>query len=389
MNLDLRLDSVTDDDLLSRTTALVATSRRVEAELVAHLAEVDARELYLREACPSMFVYATTRLGLSEAEAYLRIHAGRAARRFPMILDLLAAGRIHLSAIAKLSPHLSEENVDRLLARAAGRSKREIDVLVAELVPKPDAPALIRRVPVARGPQLRPDGVVRGSEIATAADSAPIPPSVSAPVPALAPAQVAPLAPARFKVQFTASAELEGKLARARALLRHQVPDGDLAAIVDRAVTLLVRELEREKCAATEKPRRSLAEADVTPRSRHIPAPVRRAVWKRDGAQCTYVDEQGRRCPARELLEFHHVAPFARGGDHDPSNIRLLCRSHNRYQAEIDFGREVIERQVDASRRSRGGNRSRVGERPLTWVSGSRDYVARGRRLSTRSRRPC
>ena len=368
MNLDLCLDSVTDDDLLSRTTALVATSRRVEAELVAHLAEVDARALYLRDACPSMFVYATTRLGLSEAEAYLRIHAGRAARRFPAILDLLATGRIHLSAIAKLAPHLSAENVDGLLARAAGRSKREIEMLVAELAPKPDAPARIRRVPAARGTELRPGGVARASETVAGADPAPVPPIASAPVPAIAPGSLTPLAPARFRVQFTASSELEAKLSRARALLRHQVPDGDLAEIVGRAVTLLLRELERGKCAQSEKPRRSLEEVDVTPRSRHIPAPVRRVVWERDAAQCTFVDQRGFRCPARELLEFHHEAAFARGGDHDPSNVRLLCRGHNRYQAEIDFGRETIERRVKAARRRRRGNGSRAEERPIAWL---------------------
>jgi 5-methylcytosine-specific restriction endonuclease McrA len=134
---------------------------------------------------------------------------------------------------------------------------------------------------------------------------------------------------------------------------------------VDRAITLLLRELERGKVAQSEKPRLTVAEADVTPRSRRVPAPVRREVWKRDGAQCTYVDEQGRRCPARELLEFHHETPFARGGDHDPCNVRLFCRSHNRYQAELDFGRETVERHVDAARRGRpsraGGRRLRVG----------------------------
>jgi 5-methylcytosine-specific restriction endonuclease McrA len=365
MNLDLRLTSLTDDDLLACTAALLTSSRRVEAELVAHLAEVDARQLYLQEACPSMFAYATTRLGLSEAEAYLRITAGRMSRRFPVVLDLMAAGRIHLSAIAKLAPHLTQENVDSLLARAAGRSKREIEVLVAELAPKPDAPALIRRVPAARGTQLRPGGVARASDTVAATVPAAVPPIASAPAPATAPALLAPIAPARFKVQFTASSELEAKLSRARALLRHQVPDGDLAVIVDRAITLLLRELERGKVAQSEKPRLTVAEADVTPRSRRVPAPVRREVWKRDGAQCTYVDEQGRRCPARELLEFHHETPFARGGDHDPANVRLLCRSHNRYQAELDFGRETVERHVDAARRGRpsraGGRRLRVG----------------------------
>ncbi len=94
-----------------------------------------------------MHVYATTRLHLSDAEAYLRITAARLSRRFPMVLDMLADGRLHLSAIAKLAPHLREDNAEVLLGRAARRSKREIELLVAELAPRPDVPSRMRRLP--------------------------------------------------------------------------------------------------------------------------------------------------------------------------------------------------------------------------------------------------
>jgi hypothetical protein len=63
------LASVSDDELLRRLSELLRQSRRVEADLVAHIAEVDERRLYAREACPSMFVYCTAVLHLSEPEA--------------------------------------------------------------------------------------------------------------------------------------------------------------------------------------------------------------------------------------------------------------------------------------------------------------------------------
>jgi hypothetical protein len=342
----LLLETLSDDALLARLDEVVKRGRRVEAELIWHLAEVDRRRLYRREACQSMFVYATSRLRLSEAEAFLRITVARVSRRFPSVLTMLADGRLHLSAIAKLAPHLRDDDGEALLARAVGRSKREIEMLVAELAPRPDAPAGMRRLPAPAPPELRPGGVgsrevtgeagVAAAQVAAAqVAAAPVRPALP---PARAPAAVvAPLAPSRYRVQFTAGSELRDKIARAQALLRHQVPSGDLAEVFDRAVTLLLGHLERTRFAATAAPRKSVEEADPTPSSRHIPAPIRRAVWQRDGGQCTFHDAKGRRCPARERLEFHHDVPFARGGDHSESNVRLVCSSHNAYQAELDY----------------------------------------------------
>ena len=139
--------TLSDDELLQRLSELLKQSRRVESELVAHIGEVDARRLYAREAASSMFVYCTERLNLSEHEAYLRIAVARASREHPLLLEMLADGRLHLSGIAKLAPCLTEANRETLLARAAGKSKREVEELVAELAPKPDVPSTIRKLP--------------------------------------------------------------------------------------------------------------------------------------------------------------------------------------------------------------------------------------------------
>jgi len=141
------LELVPDNELLRRLSELLRQSRRVEADLVAHIGEVDARRLYAREASPSMFAYCTEVLHLSEFEAYLRITVARAARQHPVLLEMLREGGLHLTAIAKLSPHLTRENCETLVRRAARRSKREIEELVAEVAPRPDALALLRKLP--------------------------------------------------------------------------------------------------------------------------------------------------------------------------------------------------------------------------------------------------
>ena len=150
MKYKLQLKSISmisDDELLRRLSDLLQQSRRVEAELVAHIGEVDERRLYASQGSPSMFSYATEVLHLSEAEAYLRITVARASRKHPVLLEMLADGRCHLSGIAKLAPHLSEVNRDKFLGRASHQSKRKIEELVAELAPKPDVPAAIRKLP--------------------------------------------------------------------------------------------------------------------------------------------------------------------------------------------------------------------------------------------------
>jgi hypothetical protein len=149
---------------------------------------------------------------------------------------------------------------------------------------------------------------------------------------------------AATKVQFTASAELHDKLERLRALMRSSVPDGDLAAIVEQAVTEKLQRLEARRFARTQAPRKALAQTDTSPRGRQIPAAVKRAVYERDGGRCRYVDAQGRRCTARQGLEFHHRHPFGLGGDHSVANTSLQCRRHNGYLAEVDYGREAIAR---------------------------------------------
>jgi hypothetical protein len=154
------------------------------------------------------------------------------------------------------------------------------------------------------------------------------------------PPVVAPLAPARYKLQFTVSEETYQTLRRAQDLLRHAIPNDDPAAIVDRALTMLVEHLEKTKWAATTRPQ---ASPGLAAGSRHIPAAVRRVVWARDSGQCTFVGTAGR-CTERGCLEFHHVVAYASGGPPTVENIALRCRSHNQYEAAQEFPLFVRER---------------------------------------------
>jgi hypothetical protein len=142
-------------------------------------------------------------------------------------------------------------------------------------------------------------------------------------------------------VQFTLSGEAHEKLRRVQDLLRHSIPDGDPAAIFERALTLLLNNLEMQKLAAVARPRPARSARSGSERSRHVPSAVRRAVWARDEGRCAFVGTNGR-CGERGFLEFHHVVPFADGGGSTVENLQLRCRAHNAYEAKLYFELSVV-----------------------------------------------
>jgi hypothetical protein len=200
--------------------------------LLAALAELDARRLYLGQGYSSLFTYCTHALQLSEHAAYGRIEAARAARRYPIVLDLLAEGALTLTTVCLLARHLTSENHRAVLDAARHQSKREVERQVAALHPLLPALSSIRKLPTPPLLVTMPDVVNALAPPAT----------VRAASHTVA---IKPLAPERYKVQFTVSRTTHGKLRQVQDLFRHVLRDGDVAAIFDRALTLLLDDLLR------------------------------------------------------------------------------------------------------------------------------------------------
>ena len=367
--------ALSDADLLAHLGALSKKECETTAELVGHLAALDMRPaLYAAAGYGSLFDYCTEALGLSEDAACNRIDAARACRRFPEILDLLTSGAVTLTAVRLLRPHLTQENHQAVLARARHRRLKEIGLLIAELAPRPDVRASVRKLAAPKASSLP-------SLTASDSDRLPLgsapPPSLDlSPSPQLDPLAPAPgtplaadvfrtttrpilqaLAPHRYRVQFTIDEETHEDLRCVQALLRREIPNGDPGVIFKRALRLLRQQVERMKLGATSRPRvrRAIrsetddaqsgrpirpgnqASHDRHP-SRHIPAAVKRQVWQRDRGQCAFVASTGHRCSEGVFLEFHHVQPYARGGPASVENIALRCWRHNHYEGELMFG---------------------------------------------------
>ena len=272
---NLPLQELSNTALLDETVRLARDQRETTARLVEALALIESRGLHLDRGCSSLVDYCMRVLLLSEDEASTRARAADVGRRFPVVFDWLSEGALTLTNVKLLAPHLTQDNHLDVLGAARFKSKRQVLNQIAEL------------------------------------SSNPLP----------------------FEVRFWVSKETFEKLQTVRDLSRHT--GSDLSQIFDRALTLLLAELEHRRFGVTTQPQ---APRRVRRRSRHVPAWIKRAVEERDGRQCTFVGPAGR-CQARAGLEFDHIIPFALGGEMSVDNIRLRCRAHNRRSAELLFGR--------------------------------------------------
>ena len=269
------LATLSDGEVLRAVAGWARAERRVTAELLRHLGELDARRLYLGAGCSSTFAYCTEILRMSEPAAYHRITAARAGRRFPELLARIAAGDLHLSAICLLASELTEENVASWIARACGQSKRAVErMLFDERRGQGVAPVMAvggavdgagvhtGQMELARG-HLDPASVAQGGRASgqgslltdgTMADSvsASGPDFATAPAPGRAgmPAVASVRAGAAFslpKLSFVADPELQDLLARARDLASHSNPNGDLATLLRLALRALIASTERRR----------------------------------------------------------------------------------------------------------------------------------------------
>jgi hypothetical protein len=353
--------------LLDDLKALVAQDRKTTAILLSRIAEVDERRLFLPAGYNSMHAYCMGELHYSDGATYKRINAARAARAYPILFDALADGRLNLSGIVTLAKRLRPENVRELVAAATHKTREEIELMLAQRFPQPNLPERVE--PIAPSPmapqsfaapmgELSPGKVIPNIPYETNhGDRTETLPERARRFLAEreAPRQkMTPLAPEAFGLQLTIDRETHELLQRARALMSHQNPSGAIAPVIKRGLELLVAELEKRKYAATDRPR---PQAQGTPSNpRHIPASVKRAVRERYGDRCAFVSDGGQRCSSRTRLEFDHIEPVSRGGESTVENLRLLCRAHNLYAAEREFGAEFMEQKRAEARHTRLGD---------------------------------
>jgi 5-methylcytosine-specific restriction endonuclease McrA len=360
-----------------------ASKRASDAVLLAYVAEIDSSKLFLDAGYPSMHAFCVGEFDATHDEAKNRIRAARTALKFPAMFPMLSDGRLQLSAVLALAPHVHPGNVDELLAAVANKNKMDVQRLLAARFPRTElmswtmGPSISGPADTTPIPAASTKPAVSASPDATTTEQKPETAGVperplmatqspaSEAQPFQAPSRMNPAAPPTTRVtpiaanahgvQFMMDDEARDDLEYLRAALGHEAPTD--AHVFARALKALRREVDRRRSAATERPQRPRRHASANPR--HVPNHVRRAVWKRDQSQCSFVSGEGRRCNARSGLELDHIVPVARGGKSTVDNLRLLCRAHNQHAADREFGVAFMNGKREAAQR--GGESRRAG----------------------------
>ncbi|MBI2387495.1 MAG: HNH endonuclease [Elusimicrobia bacterium] len=302
-----------DDELFRRLESRNISERAHLVDVLAILGELHARRAVLPKSFPSLFMYCTQVLGYCERTAYRRVAVAKESRKYPVILRLLRAGKIHLTAIVLLRDHLTQTNHEEVLARAEGASMDQLKRMAAAMSPVPIAPPERTRVIAV----VEKEKILGGFEAVHVKGEQPEMGLASGPA-------------FKFRTEhvFTLGEAAEAKLTRVRELLAHRFPMGDVETIFEAALDALLDAVDPDRRKARPDPdSRPLAD-----QTRRIPDWVKRKVRDRDEDRCAFVSRDGIRCGERRFLQFDHIVPWSLGGrSDDPANVRQLCGAHNRW----------------------------------------------------------
>ena len=357
--------------LTENLAALLRREHDALAEFLVALANFDRRRLWVELGPASLFYYLHRELRLSKGAAQYRKVAAELIQQVPGIVEPLRRGDLCLSSVIEAAKVVTAENWQAVLPRFYGLSRREAMEVVAELQPHPAPPERMVITPVGPArcasegertllsspsvapppplPDLREDHPPAQPDLASgrpasqpepaAGRSVNQPPAASAPVFDPRPFEVQPLTAKQSRIHVTVSREFLRKLEAAQDALSHAMPDATPAEILEAGLELLLAQVAKRR-GLVEKPQQKVRPA----KAEHIPAHVRREVWKRDGGRCQYPLASGEICGATRHLELDHIKPRALGGASTTDNVRVVCKPHNNLAARLILGDELMDR---------------------------------------------
>ena len=303
---------LSDRALLRQTTTLVRHERHLQGAIIDHLAEIEARRLFLRRGCSSLFDYAARELGYSDAAAGRRIGAVRLCADQPGARERLRDGSLTLSAAAELQWAFDRQRRRGSIAGVASTAPAGA-VAPATAAARADLPrSAPTEAPVLGGGALAsaPAEAARADD--PAADAAPAvrpshaeaaPPLVLDAAgrqklveeasgksarqvrrmladldPELAPPadRVRPLGDGRYELKAVIDADCQQGLEQLRGLLSHVDPRMTMGQLVGSIAQAAAAAAAGRRSSATTRAGRRAGRAPAPGRRRPIPSPLRR-----------------------------------------------------------------------------------------------------------------
>ena len=293
------------NDLRTRSVRHLADLLRCEraalSDFLVALADFHRRRLWLELGHSSLFYFLHRELGLSSGAAFYRKTAAELIQKFPEIIEPLRDGRLCLTSVVELAKVLTPENREDVLPRFFHLSKSGAKAVSAA---------------------LRPDEAAPHRDVVTAVRAQ----VAAATLPLSGRAEVEPAREPPFHLDETPRANSR--------------PDPLPPASPPRTgIEPLTAELSRLHVTVSS---RLLAKLEA--KTDHVPAHVKRAVWKRDGGRCQWPVHGGGVCGSTHQVELDHITPRGRGGLPTIENTRCLCRVHNQYAARQVYGDAWMDR---------------------------------------------
>lgn len=343
------LSKIKNKELLEHFSVIVSKEKMAIADVVAYVAELYQRRLYLEEGYSSLFSFLTEKYGYSGSAAYRRIQSAKISLLFPTVVELLRSGKINLMTLSLVEPHVTKENGENILQEVIGKNKEDVEYYLSNhFFIKERVQDKIRRLPVIKK-EFNPchSGSAEEGEGTEAICTSPKESSNQDLGLRLDLCEKDDLERRRVKIEFVADEGVATKIERSKELLRRKYPQGKLEDIVNEALDALLEKkdperkilrigLKERKASTPMKEGKHEQKSQVS--SRYISQGLRRAIWRRDKGQCTFQSKDGKYCHETRMLEIDHIEPYSLGGKTEAQNLRLLCAAHNQVRSHKTFG---------------------------------------------------
>ena len=317
----LNLRDLSDPEIFTRTQKLVAEERKITAEILWLLREVDRRRLFVQYGAGSLFDFAVKILGYSDSAAMRRINSSRLLKEIPEIATSIEEGRLSLSNAAAVQSFFKKEQVmmgktyspiekREILKSVENQSRRECEKTLAKISPASVIPQESQKV----------------------------------------------LTETKTELRMVLEQTVLDQLNRIKALLAHTHPNASYADLIQYMTDLTLEKIdpiqkakraqvreEKNQSALKKGPEKGVNSKEAVNSSpakwgstkrTYIPAHVQHKVWLRDQGMCTFKDPKtGKPCGSEFAVQIDHIIPITRNRSSDLNSLRLLCSVHNKWEA--------------------------------------------------------